>query len=121
MNALKWFAVVVALFVGTSAFVAAEEKAKDAPAAKKEKPKTVKLVKPWSLLTSLSDEQKTKIDSIHDAAREEIKKIEAKEKDDIMAVLSDAQKKELEAALEKEKADRKAATEHKKEEPTPKK
>jgi len=55
----------------------------------------VKLIKPYGELTSLTDDQKSKIDAIHKKALAETSVINKKEKEDIMAVLSDAQKAEL--------------------------
>ncbi len=118
-NALKWVALSAAMMIGTTALVTAADApaklapAKDAPAKvapKKEKAKPIHLVKPWSGLTTLTDDQKTKINGLHVAALEEISKIDAKEKDDIMAVLTDEQKKELDTIAENEKAAKKAAS-----------
>ena len=68
----------------------------------------VRLTKPWRDLASLSDEQKKQINQIHRKAVQEIKAIEQREKDDIMALLSDEQKAEVTAMLEKDAAARKA-------------
>ena len=87
---------------------------KEAPKAeKKEKAKPVKLVQPYSLIESLSPEQKEQINKIHLEALEETKKIKDKEEADCMAVLTAPQKEELEKALEKQKAEKKGA-DHKK-------
>ena len=84
--------------------------------AKEEKPEPkvsaagVKLVKPWSELASLTDEQKVKIEAIHKKALAESSAIDKKEKEDIMAVLNDAQKtelKELSGKKKKEAAEKK--------------
>jgi len=89
---------------------------KEAPKAeKKEKPKMIRLTLPYSLIESLTPEQKEQINKIHQAALEETKKIKDKEEADSMAVLTAAQKEELEKALEKQKAEKKgAAGDHKK-------
>ena len=72
----------------------------------KETKKAVKLVQPWNKLTSLSEDQKDKINAIHQKALAEINLIEKREKTDIEALLTDAQKSELkEIAAEKKKAD----------------
>lgn len=79
------------------------EKPAEKPAAEA---KPVKLVKPWSDLKSLTEEQKAKIDAIHKKALAEINAIEKKEKDDITALLTDANKAELKDIAEaKKKAD----------------
>lgn len=75
----------------------------------------VKLVKPYSELKDLSEEQVTKIKEIHEKALGEVHEIEAKEKADCMAILTDAQKKELETAMaedKKEAAERRVEREH---------
>jgi Spy/CpxP family protein refolding chaperone len=66
----------------------AETKAGDAKS-------TVKLVKPWSDLASLTEEQKTKIEAIHKKVLAETSAITKKEREDITALLTDAQKAEL--------------------------
>ena len=73
---------------------------------------TIKLVKPWSELTSLTDAQKVKIHDIHVKALAQINEIERQEKADIMVVLTDAQKVELkntQAEDRKEANERRAA------------
>jgi Spy/CpxP family protein refolding chaperone len=72
------------------------------------------LVKPWSMLASLTDEQKDQIIEIHLKAVEEKKAIEEKEEEDIMALLNDEQKAELQAMQDKAKADSKAKRAEKK-------
>jgi len=82
-------------------------------AAPDEKPKAAapvaaapaKLVKPWSELTSLNDEQKAKIHEIHVKALAQINEIEKQEKADIMAILTDPQKTELKEVAAKENKD----------------
>ena len=83
---------------------AAEEKA--AP-AKPKKARAVRLTKPWSDMTSLTDEQKTQIAEIHRKAVEEKKQVEQREEAAILAVLNDAQRTEVEALKAKSTADRK--------------
>jgi Spy/CpxP family protein refolding chaperone len=53
------------------------------------------LVKPWSELTDLTEEQKTKISDIHVKVTAEIKAIHEKEKSDVAALLTDDQKKAI--------------------------
>src|SRR5262245_22479103 len=72
-----------------------------------DKPKPIKLVQPWSKLTTLNDEQKTKLNDIHQKALAEIKAIHEKEEADCMALLTDAQKSELKKIEEQEKAEAK--------------
>ena len=71
-----------------------------------------KLTKPWSEIKDLSDEQVTKIKTIHEKFLEEQHVLESKQKADIMALLTNAQKKELDKALaedKKEAAERRVA------------
>jgi Spy/CpxP family protein refolding chaperone len=65
-----------------------------------------KLTKPWSDLTSLTDDQKTKLQDIHKKAMEEKKAIEQREHEESVGVLNDDQKKEL-AKLEGAKGKKK--------------
>jgi Spy/CpxP family protein refolding chaperone len=64
---------------------------------------SAKLVKPWSDLTSLTEEQKQKIDAIHKKALAETSVITKKEREDITALLTDAQKAELKELAAKAK------------------
>ena len=115
---------LMASIVVTAACVAlwarADDKSK-APATPAEKPKTVRLFKPWSDLTTLNDEQKDKIHDIHVKALADIKAINQKQHDDIVALLNDDQKKELQkvenankAGSKSKPADQTAGTEEKK-------
>ena len=108
--------VAVAAFVGSSTLVAtaADEKAPagEKPAVaekagKKAKAKTVRLVKPWSDMASLSDEQKTQINDIHKKALAEIKEVKQREVDACVAVLSEEQKAEYNKMVAKDTADKK--------------
>src|SRR5215213_1508390 len=62
--------------------------------------RAVTLTKPWSGLNSLSDDQKRQINEIHRKKVAEVKVIEQKEKDDVMALLTSEQKAELTSLLE---------------------
>ena len=108
---VRSIAVVLCVML-LAGFVTVRAEETDKP--KKEKATAAKVVQPWSKISSLSEDQKSKIKEIHAAALEEIRKIKEKENADIMAVLTDEQKAELKELQEKEKADKKAA---KKEEP----
>ena len=117
MRAVPALAVVLL----ASVLVAADEKSTQTPsepgaqpAAGKERKspraaesRAVRLTKPWKDLNSLSDEQKRQINQIHRKAVAEIKAVEQKERDDVMALLNDEQKAELSALLEREAAQRK--------------
>jgi len=67
----------------------------------------VRLTKPWSEMTSLSDKEKSEILDIHRKAVEQIHEIEAKEKQDILAMLTPQQKKEVEDIEAKDKLEAK--------------
>ncbi len=87
------------------------DKKPDAPKTEKKdaKAKPIKLTLPYSLIdSSLTQEQKEKINKIHLDAKAERDKIDEKEKDDSMAVLTDDQKAKLKEAEEKKEAERKA-------------
>lgn len=96
-------AVGSTLLVGTVRLAGAAGQAKPTANAS-----SVKLTKPWSEISSLSDEQRTKIHDIHVKALAQVSEIEKQEKADIMAVLDDKQKVELKEAMSK---DRKGAAE----------
>lgn len=57
--------------------------------------KGVRLIKPYSDLKDLTADQTTKLKEIHKKYSDEIKDLEAKQKDEMMMVLTDVQKKEL--------------------------
>lgn len=117
----KTAALVAAVAVGSaSLFVRAADEAKpasDAPKAakagdgeKKEAKKPAKLTKPWSQLTTLSEDQSNKIREIHAKALAEQKAIDEREKAEITALLTDAQKIELKSLADTDTAAKKAAT-----------
>ena len=57
--------------------------------------KGVRLIKPYSDLKDLTAEQTTKLKEIHKKYSDQIKALEAAQKDEMSTVLTDAQKKEL--------------------------
>lgn len=81
----------------------AEQASGDAPT----KGKKLRLTKPWKEMSSLTDEQKTQIAAIHRKAVEEIKEIQQRERDEIMALLKEEQKTELQAITDKAAVERK--------------
>jgi Spy/CpxP family protein refolding chaperone len=68
---------------------------------------------PFSLLTDLTDDQKTQIAAIHKTELDAEKALKDKEKDDVMALLTDQQKTELTEAEAKIDAEKKADAEAK--------
>ncbi len=104
MHQSKWFAGAAALVLAGSVFVLADEAKPDAKPAKPAH--VAKLTNSWSELSSITDDQKKQILEVHAKANEEIKAIHAKEKSDILALLTPAQKKEL-AQVEERDADAK--------------
>ncbi len=107
MKNMKWFVGAAAVLLAGSVLVHADDEAKPV-----KKPHAVRLTKPWSELTDLTDAEKKQILEIHGKANEEKKAIEVKEHEDIVALLTDDQKKEL-ATLEAEA--KKSGHEHEKE------
>jgi hypothetical protein len=112
-----WVGAGAVLAVGASLLVsqvrtaggAPEDPKKATPAAAAVAAADVKLTKPWSELTTLSADQKTRIHEVHTKATAQISAIEKQEKADIMALLTDQQKtelKELQAKDRKEAAER---------------
>jgi Spy/CpxP family protein refolding chaperone len=115
MRSVAALAVVV-LF---SAFVLADDAGKktsdkqadakgEAKAASQAEARPVRLTKPWRDLNSLTEDQKRQINQIHRKASADVKAIEQREHEDIMALLSEPQKTELKAMEEKDKAEKKA-------------
>jgi len=66
-----------------------------APTTKPSKTGAAHVTKPWSEVSSLTDEQKEKIHDIHSKFLEDRRALEKKEHDDVMALLTDQQKKEV--------------------------
>src|SRR3954468_20042474 len=66
-----------------------------------------RLFAPYSKMTSLTDEQRTKIREIHRKALADIREIERKQSEEIGALLNDAQKKELRELESKDAAAKK--------------
>jgi hypothetical protein len=90
-----------ALALGT-ALVAAQQNAgsaqnnsTSAQQAAPQRQSSSRLTQPWSRLSDLSDDAKGKIIEIHRKSVAEVNAIRAKEREDIMALLSDAQKKQV--------------------------
>ena len=86
----------------------AKAAAAEAKGTSEARPRAVRLTKPWSTLTSLTDDQKRQINQIHRKAVQEIRAVEQRERADVMALLNAEQKAELTALEEKEAAERKA-------------
>jgi Spy/CpxP family protein refolding chaperone len=96
--------------LGISVALAAPSTRPSSPDARDEgsQTTTIRLVAPWSRLSSLSDDQRHKIADIHRKALADIKAIQLKQEEDIKALLSEDQKKELRDLMDKEAADRKS-------------
>jgi Spy/CpxP family protein refolding chaperone len=104
--------ILCALALTAFVTVRAEDKPADAakPAADTAKPDTsskVRLTQPWSKISSLTDEQKTKIKEIHAKSLAEQKAIKEKENADIMALLNDEQKTEAKSLMDQMTASKK--------------
>jgi Spy/CpxP family protein refolding chaperone len=109
---MSWVAVVRA-----EGEVATEGQTNEVVKEKVEKPaKPPRLVKPWSGLGDLTPEQQTKIAEIRKAYNEQRKALDAKEHDEVMALLTDEQKAEIEKMTEKKTVEGKKKAEPKTEE-----
>lgn len=102
-------ALSAALVLGGSSVSRAEDKpaASDKPAKKEGKAKAVRLTKPWSSISSLTEDQKSKIAELHKKSIDEKKEVEKRENDAIMAVLTDEQKAEVKSMQEKDTTEKK--------------
>ncbi len=69
-----------------------------------------RLTQPWSKISSLSDEQKTRIREIHGKAVAEINAIREKENAEILALLNDEQKAEAQKLMEAQRTSRASAS-----------
>lgn len=119
MKVGMWFVLSMALMLGGVSFVIAEDKPVEPPKTEKKEMKKAKKIhinKPFGMLTSLTEEQKEKINAIEEAAKKQVDEIKAKEEADIRALLTDAQKKELEDLQAKAEAEKKAPKADKKKE-----
>jgi len=72
---------------------------------------TARLTQPWSKISTLSDEQKSRIREIHGKAIAEINAIREKENADILALLNDEQKAEAQKLIDEQRKSRPTATE----------
>jgi Spy/CpxP family protein refolding chaperone len=113
MSMGKWVMIGALVLGGGSMLIAADQPATTQPAEMKPA-HPLRLTQPWSKMKSLTPEQTATIEKIHADALEQTKKIEAKEHDDILAVLTPEQLTELKAVEEKIKADRKEKTSERK-------
>ncbi len=112
----KWFLCAALTLATGSMLIAANVTTAPATQPADAKPRMRKLTQPWSFLKTLTPEQTAKIEKIHADAGEQIKKIDAKENDDIVALLTPEQVAELKAAIAKQKLERKeTAAERRKE------
>jgi Spy/CpxP family protein refolding chaperone len=92
---VKPLVAVIALVLLVTLVVSAQDAAK---------PKPVRLVQPWSKLTTLSEDQKAKINEIHLKANAAKNEIDKKERTDIIALLSAEQQTELKKVEELDRA-----------------
>src|SRR5438477_9827223 len=101
---MKFAVPAVAALVVLAAFTFIRADDKPAAAADSKAPKNAKITAPWNKLSSLTDEQKEKIKTIHVKFLEEQKALKEKETTDITALLTDDQKTELKSITEKDSA-----------------
>ena len=87
-------------------FVQAQETAAEKP----RKQPAGRLTQPWNKIPSLSDEQKTRIREIHGKAVAEIRAIQEREREEIMALLTDEQKAEAERLIAEQRTRRSDST-----------
>ena len=104
MSTLKLVRVGAIVLLMGSAIYAADSAAPAAGDASAPHKGHGRLTKPWNELKDLKPEERTKILAVHQKALDEVHAIEAKEHEDILALLSDDQKKEVAAIEAKEKA-----------------
>lgn len=81
---------------------------KDKKPREQAKPKQIRIIQPYSKLTTLTDEQRQQIADIHAKTLEQIKKLQEQEREQILQVLTEDQKAELQRIVEESEAARKA-------------
>ena len=90
-----------------SAIGYAAEGDKPTPKTDTKELKGVRLIKPYSELKDLTPEQTVKLKEIHKKFSDQIKALEAQQKEEMTTVLTDAQKKEIAELPAMGKSDRK--------------
>jgi len=108
----------VTILMAGSMLIAADEMAAPTTEPSTEHHRSGRLVKPWSDLTTLTDDQKEKIEKIHADSLDAQRDIRDKERADIEALLSSDQKTQLTAMEADEAAERKERAAKKKTEDT---
>ena len=97
-----------AVIVGAALMLARPAGGEDNAASAPRRQARVRLTKPWNELKDLTADEKTRILEIHQKAIDQIHEIEAKEHQDILAMLTDEQKKEVAAIEAKDKESRRS-------------
>ena len=88
----KWVTGIGALVLGATLVAAQQQQATTQPARARQ---SRRLVQPWSQIKDLNEDTRSKIIDIHRKAVEERAAISARERQDIMALLTDDQKKQV--------------------------
>ena len=102
MSVRNWKVGVLSMLLAVSATFVRAQEATTQPSAR------ARLPRDFAQISSLTDDQKSQILAIREGADGEIRKLEAKEKDDEESVLTDAQKSELKEIDEKLASERAA-------------
>ena len=110
MKISRAFVLTFVLGISGSTLLLHADDATTQPTKTEKKAKSPRLIAPYSKLDGLTDEQKEKIVAIHKQELEDRKKLEAKEADDVKAILTDDQKTQLDTLLEDTSAKRKSKT-----------
>jgi len=100
MSARKWVVGIFATLAAASATLVIAQETTTQPATK------ARLPRDYAQITSLTDDQKSQILAIRESIDSEVRRLEAKEKDDELAVLNDDQKTELKQIDEKMNTER---------------
>jgi len=114
MKSRSWGLLFASAMLAASLVVALGDDAASAPTTQPSsdtdtpRPK-IRLFKPYTLLTDLTDDQKAKIAAIHKTYTEALAALKAKQTSDIDAILTDEQKTELAADMSDSTEQAKAA------------
>jgi hypothetical protein len=107
-------ALASSIFAGSILTRAIIVRAEDAPTTEPAKHAGLRVEKPYSEISNLTDDEKSKIAELHRKSLEEIKAIREKETDDIRAVLTDDQKTQLDKIIAETRDKREAKMKEKK-------
>jgi hypothetical protein len=96
MATSKWLAGLSVIVLGAALVTGQQQQSTTQPAQQTQRRASRgRLTQPWTAIKDLSDDVKAKIIAIHRKTLDERAALDARERDDIFALLNDEQKKEV--------------------------